>query len=259
MEHYHAPITIDSLLSSIATFHTTKIIVTDPSKYLFIGSIPELMYACVSTESKIIQEYKKLPSSGPRELNSEMMRSIEEADKPAKRGKKQETKKREKGVKVSKVQTPKKQNSEKVAPSQPKKKKAKKVVRKLILSSSSDSDSEYVPSSHHPFIQPNESESESESSDDEGSVCGDTPPRSPTPEVTVRSQAPSPPPISIPISPIITSQPTSTIPIPTPIFSEATTTTTTGVQTNVSDTGVRTSAPETPVTTKPPSDRKSVV
>lgn len=54
MERYQVPIMADSLLSSIATFHTTKIIVTDPSKYQFIGSIPESMYACVSLESHII-------------------------------------------------------------------------------------------------------------------------------------------------------------------------------------------------------------
>nr|KAJ0189358.1 hypothetical protein LSAT_V11C800443120 [Lactuca sativa] len=105
-------------------------------------------------------------------------------------------------------------------------KKVKKPARKLILQSSSDSDSEYVPTGHQPIIR---SESESESSDDEDSVRGGSPPRPPMPEVSVCSQAPSPPPFSIPISlphnfPIITSQPSSTIPIPTPIFFEATTT-----------------------------------
>ena len=49
------------------------------------------MYAYVSEASNVIQEYKKLPSSGPRELTPAMIRSIEEADKPAKRGKKPET------------------------------------------------------------------------------------------------------------------------------------------------------------------------
>lgn len=90
MDRLHVPIMADSLLSSIATFHTTKIIVTDPSKFFFIGPIPEAMYSCVSEASNVIQEYKKLPSSGPRELKPAMIRSIEEADKPAKRGKKPE-------------------------------------------------------------------------------------------------------------------------------------------------------------------------
>ncbi|XP_023731482.1 uncharacterized protein LOC111879245 [Lactuca sativa] len=274
MDHLHVPIIADSLLTSIATFHTTKIIVTDPSKYSFIGSIPAAMYACVSDTSNVIQEYKKLPSSGPRELTPAMIRSIEEADKLAKRGKKHETQKEvrvtkptkgDKGGQVSKVQTPRKQKSEKATPTQPKPKKVKKPARRLILQSSSDCDSEYVPPTQP---TPFPSETDSESSDDEGSTCGDTPPRSPTPEVPVRSKAPSPPPVFVlvsipPIFPITTSQPSTTIPISSPIFTEATTTTTTGVRTNVSDTGAHSSAPtppvtiEPPVTTKPPSHTQS--
>nr|KAJ0221851.1 hypothetical protein LSAT_V11C200062850 [Lactuca sativa] len=105
---------------------------------------------------------------------------------------------------------------------------------------------------------PSHTASESESSDEEVSVRRDTPPRLRTPEVLVLSKSPSPQHVSIRVSfpptfPVITSQPSSTIPIPTPIFLEATTTTTTGIQTNVSNTGVRSSPPETPVTTKPPS------
>ncbi|XP_023734159.1 uncharacterized protein LOC111882023 [Lactuca sativa] len=83
----------DSLLSSIATFHTTKIIITDPTKYYFIGSIPDTMLACVSQARNVLQQYRKIPSSGPRELTPAMVRSIEETDKPAKKGKKPETQK----------------------------------------------------------------------------------------------------------------------------------------------------------------------
>ena len=130
----------DSLLSSITTFHTTKIIVTDPSKFFFIGSIPEAMYACVSEESNVIQGYKKLPSLGPRELTPARIHSIEEADKPSKWGKKQEKNKEEMVTKGAKGKTPNKRKQEKGAPSQPKQKKHKKAIRKLILSSSSDSE-----------------------------------------------------------------------------------------------------------------------
>ncbi|CAI9270346.1 unnamed protein product [Lactuca saligna] len=106
----------------------------------------------MSETSNVIQEYKKLPSSGPRELTPVMIHSIEEADKPAKRGKK---------------------------PEKQKDKKLKKPARRLILQSSSDSDSEYVPPGNKPHIP---TESESESYDEEASPHGDTPPRSPTPE-----------------------------------------------------------------------------
>lgn len=114
MGRFHVPIMGDSLLSSIAMFHTTKIIVTDPTKYLFNGSVPESMYACVSKESKVIQEYKKLPSLGPRELTPEMIRSIEDADRPTKRGKKADKKKEGPSTKAS---TPKKRKQDKAAPS----------------------------------------------------------------------------------------------------------------------------------------------
>ena len=90
MDRLHAPIMADSLLSSIATFHTTKIIVTDPTKYSFIGSIPETMLARVSASSNVLQQYTKHPSLGLRELTPAMVRSIEEVDKPTKRGKKTE-------------------------------------------------------------------------------------------------------------------------------------------------------------------------
>ncbi|XP_023736973.1 uncharacterized protein LOC111884909 [Lactuca sativa] len=229
MDRLHVPIMADSFLSSIATFHTTKIIVTDPTKFSFIGPIPEAMLGRISVSSNILQKYRKRPSVGPRELTPAMLRSIEEADKPAKRGKKPETQKEGPVIKPTKGQTPKKRKSDKAATSQAQPKKQKKPARKLILQSSSDSDSEYVPPKQKNAPP---SESESESSDEEASGRGDTLPRSPTPEIPVRSSPLSPPPVTIPvsilpISPITTSQPFTTIPIPTPIFRDTTTTTTT--------------------------------
>ncbi|KAL7605519.1 hypothetical protein Lser_V15G17790 [Lactuca serriola] len=227
MDRLHVPIMADSLLSSIATLHTTKIIVTDPTKYSFIRSIPETMLACVSAMSNVLQQYQKIPSSGPRELTPAMVRSIEEADKPGKRKKKTDTQKETHVSKPTKGQTPKKRKSDKAAPSQSQPKKQKKPAKKLILQSSSDSDSY---------------------SDDEASGRGDTPPRSPNPENPVRSQPPSPPPIIIPVSippifPITTTQPSTTIAIPTPILTDTTTTTTT--------TGAHSTATTPPVTTEP--------
>nr|KAJ0206608.1 hypothetical protein LSAT_V11C500230710 [Lactuca sativa] len=191
MDHLRVPIMVDSLLSSIATFHTTKIIVTYPPRYSFIGSIPEAMLGRISALSNVLQQYRKRPSSGPRELTPAMIRSIKEADKAAKRGKTPDTQKEGPVIKPTKGQTPKKQN---------------------------DSDT------------------------------GDTPPRSPTPEIPVRSNPPLPPPITIPVSippifPIPATQPSTTIPIHPPILTDTTTTTTT--------TGTQFTAPNPPVT-KPP-------
>ncbi|CAI9283093.1 unnamed protein product [Lactuca saligna] len=188
------------------------------------------MLAPISASSNALQQYRKHPSSGPTELTLAMVRSIEEDDKPTKRGKKLETQKEAQVSKPTKAKTPQKRKSDQAVTSPPKPKKLKKPARRLILKSSSDSDSEYVPPQHK-IASP--SESESESSDDDTSGRGDTPPHSPTPEIPVCSNPPSPPPVTIPVSippifPIPTTQPFTIIPIPTPIFTDTTTTTTGG-------------------------------
>ena len=88
MDKYNVPTVAGAPMSSIGTFHTTKIIVSDASKFPFNGSIPESMYADIPTDSRIIRTYKEFKRSGPRDLTPEMLKSIHEADKPAPRGKK---------------------------------------------------------------------------------------------------------------------------------------------------------------------------
>ncbi|CAI9266318.1 unnamed protein product [Lactuca saligna] len=202
------------------------------------------MIAPIFASSNVLQEYRKHPSSGPRELTPAMVHSIDEADKPAKKGKKAETQKEAQVSKPTKAKTLLKRMFDRAVTSPPKPKKLEKPPRRLIIQSSSDSDSEYVPPQHK-IASP--SESESGSSDEEASGRGDTPPRSPTPEIPVHSHPPSPPPVTIPVSippifPIPTTQPFTTIPIPTPIFTYTTTTTT----------GARSTTPIPPITTEPP-------
>ncbi|XP_023756223.1 uncharacterized protein LOC111904724 [Lactuca sativa] len=249
MDRNRVPIKADSLLSSIATFHTTK-----------IGSIPETMLASISASSNLLQQYRKRKSVGPRELTPTMLRSIEEADKPAKRGKKPESQKEGQVAKPSKGQTPKKRKTDKAAPSQPQPKKQKKPARRLILQSSSESDSDYVPPNQK---KAQSSDSENESSDEEASGRGDTPPRSPTPEIPVRTLPPSPPPVTIPafippISQTTTSQPFTSIPIPIPIFADTTSTTTTKPTFNIPKPPVNepTFTIENPITTEAPATSK---
>ncbi|CAI9261480.1 unnamed protein product [Lactuca saligna] len=124
------------------------------------------MLAPISALSNVLQQYKKHPSSGPRELTPAMVRSIDEAGKPAKRGKKPETQKEAQFSKPTKGNTPKNRKSDRAVTSPPNPKKLKKPARRLILQSSSDSDSEYVPPQYK-IASP--LESESESSDDEAS------------------------------------------------------------------------------------------
>ena len=108
LDKYHVPVVANSPLSSIAVFHTTKIIVTDASKFQFVGSIPESMYACVPQDSRIIKTYKEFHRSGPRELTPEMVQSIHDADKPAPQGTKPDKGKDKKVVQGAKGPSPKK-------------------------------------------------------------------------------------------------------------------------------------------------------
>ncbi|CAI9304236.1 unnamed protein product [Lactuca saligna] len=100
------------------------------------------MLAHISASSNILQQYRMHPSSGPRELTPAMVRSIEEADKPMKRGKKPETHKEAQVSKPTNGKTPKKRKSDRAVTSPAQLKKLKKPVRRLILQSSSDSDSD---------------------------------------------------------------------------------------------------------------------
>ncbi|KAL7605687.1 hypothetical protein Lser_V15G19800 [Lactuca serriola] len=163
-----------------------------------------------------------------------MLKSIHEADKPAPRGKKADEGKEKQVAKGVKGPSPKKRKTTKTVQSPPLKRRKTQLRRKLIIASSS-------------------SESEEESSASEGSPRGNTPPRSPTPEVHFPTSPISSPPFTIPIYiPPITSTteiPPTSIPIPPPIFTEVTTTTA-EVRTNVSDTGVPTEAPKPPPTTE---------
>lgn len=142
---------------------------------------------------------------------------------------------------------------------------------------SSLSDSDFVPSDGD-----QEKSAEGEDVENEGSPRGNTPPRSPTPEVELNESVPTPPPspthttmpvFLAPISPPISTQPASTsplpppvstfpistAPLPPPIIFQVTTTTTTEplARVNVSDMGAPTVGTETPITPKPLSPSSS--
>ncbi|KAL7592851.1 hypothetical protein Lser_V15G34533 [Lactuca serriola] len=240
MDKQDVPTPDGASMSSIGTFHTTKIIVSDASKFSFIGSIPETMYGDVPSDSRIIRTIKEFKQSGPRELTQEMLKSIHDADKPVHRGKKAD--KGKQVTKGAKGPSPRKRKPTKAAQSPQPKRRKTQPKRKLIIASSS-------------------SDSEGESSDSDGSQRGETPPRgntpprSPTPDMEIHiSPIPSPTqtiPTSIPTINPSTTIPKTSFPIPPPIFTDTTTTTTAKVTTNVSDTGVHTNATEPPPVTEP--------
>ena len=96
IEKFNVPVMVDALKSLIATFHTTKIIVTDPTKFTFIVSIPESLYMCVTAENKVMDEYRNLPPTGPRQITPKMKTVLDVVHKPAKHGKKPDQKKQQK-------------------------------------------------------------------------------------------------------------------------------------------------------------------
>ncbi|CAI9283440.1 unnamed protein product [Lactuca saligna] len=181
MDRFDVPIADGASMSSVGTFHTKKIIVSDASKFSFIGSIPESMYGDVPSDSRLIRKLKELRPSGPRELTPDMLKSIHDADKPVSRGKKAE--KGKQTSKGPKGPSPKKRKQPKAAQSPPPKKRKTQPKRKLVIPSSS-SDSE------------GESSGSDDSQGDASPQQGNTPPRSPTPEMELPiSPIPSPPPI----------------------------------------------------------------
>ncbi|KAL7588162.1 hypothetical protein Lser_V15G40899 [Lactuca serriola] len=240
MDKFDIPTAAGASMSSIGTFHTTKIIVSDASKFSFIGSIPETMYCDVPSDSRLIRTIKEFKATGPRQHTPEILKSIHDADKPVNRGKKAE--KGKQVTKAPKGPSPRKRKQTKPAQSPQPKRRKTQLKRKLVIASSS-SDSE------------NESSGSDDSQRGETPPRGNTPPRSPTPDMEIHvSPIPSPPltiPTSIPTINPVTTIPKTSFPIPPPIFTD-TTTTTTKVTTNVSDTGVHTSTTETPPITEPP-------
>ena len=81
------PVITYSLKSAISTFHTMKIIIPENSMFLFVGSIPESMYQCVSGASKLIGEYQKHIVLGTRILTPKVQETLDEVDKIKKGGK----------------------------------------------------------------------------------------------------------------------------------------------------------------------------
>ncbi|KAL7618601.1 hypothetical protein Lser_V15G04328 [Lactuca serriola] len=257
----------DSLLSSISSFHTKKIIVADLTKFFHNGSIPETMYQSVSQESKLISDYKFHPPKHPRQLTPEMQEALEEVEKPTKRGKKSITKKEDITDYSSKPVKSKKRKADKGDSSTSK--KVKKMAQK-----------KHTPSPSPSELKDEQFAGEDEEEQHEGSPWGNTPPRTPTPvdivddsvptpplsppKTTVRVTIAPPPPSSSPLvstiapPPPASSTPITTAPLPPPIFSNATFTTTpiitstidSSVNVNTSDVGEKTEEPPN-VTTEP--------
>ncbi|XP_052623813.1 flocculation protein FLO11-like [Lactuca sativa] len=221
------PVMKDAIVASVATFHTKKIIIYDPTKFPHNESIPETVYSYVSAESKVLAEYRKIPPKKLRVLSSDQQATLDAMEKPGNQGKRATTMK---GTTEDDKSKSRKRKYEKGDSSNPKK------IKKMAKKSKSPS--------------PSRSENDEEDEEEEihhVSPRGNIPPRSPTPTESLHVKLPTPPPspkrtvlilvapapppttsqttTSIPPPPPVTTIPISTTPIPPHIISQSTSTT----------------------------------
>lgn len=64
------PVTDYSIIAAILVFHTSNIILSDSSRFTFIGSIPEAMLRNISVDSEVINAYRRQRASGARPLTA---------------------------------------------------------------------------------------------------------------------------------------------------------------------------------------------
>ncbi|CAI9264261.1 unnamed protein product [Lactuca saligna] len=58
----------ECIIATIPIFHILNFIMSDPTKFNFIGSLPEAMLNCVPIDNELINKYQKKPASGPHPL-----------------------------------------------------------------------------------------------------------------------------------------------------------------------------------------------
>ncbi|XP_052627738.1 uncharacterized protein LOC128134252 [Lactuca sativa] len=288
MDSLEIPVMKDALLASIASFHTKKIIISDPRKFHHYGLIPESMYRCVSAQSNVMADYRKLSPVGPRVLSEEQQAALDALDQPANRGKRVIKKEKEE-TKEGKPKSSKRKSGEGDS-SQSKPKKIKKMANrpKGNFSPGSDTVEDQDAEAENPQVSTREPTPRRSPTPPPSpkSTKIPTPPASPkttkiptpppSPKLTkISTPPPSPkqkaplfaptdiPPIlteptSLPPSTIITFVPVSTIPISTPLITESITTTIPKipVEVNVFDTGA-TTVIDTPVINITPSPTPS--
>ncbi|XP_023741173.1 actin cytoskeleton-regulatory complex protein pan1-like [Lactuca sativa] len=203
----------DALVASIATFHSKKIIISDPTKFPHYGSIPDSMYRCVTAESRVMADYHKLTPKEPRVLSPEQQAVVDAVEKPGNRGKRITINKETTEEDQSKTSKSKKRKSEKGASFKPK--KIKKMAKRSRI----------------PTPPSSENQDDDEEEDiHQDSRRGNTPPRSPTPTESPHHKLPTPPPspkLTVPVSVVPISAPATSQTTPPPPVSSISISTTT--------------------------------
>lgn len=76
------------MTASIPILHTSNFIVLDPTKFSFVGSIPEEMLKNVPSDNIVVNEYWKKPTFGVRPMPEDLWMALKEGNKPQKGGNK---------------------------------------------------------------------------------------------------------------------------------------------------------------------------
>ena len=69
-------------LSAIPILHTLNFNVSDPTKFRFVGSIPEAMLFNVPADNVVVNEYRKKPVFGVCPMPEDLRKALEEGNKP---------------------------------------------------------------------------------------------------------------------------------------------------------------------------------
>ena len=72
IDHHNILVIEGSVIATIPIFHTSNVIVSDSSRFTFIGSIAESMLRNVPADSEVIKEYRRQPASSPHRLTAKM-------------------------------------------------------------------------------------------------------------------------------------------------------------------------------------------
>lgn len=75
------------MLDAIPILHTSNFIVSDPTKFRFVGSIPTAMLSNVPADNIVVNKYQKKHVFGIRPVPEDLRKELEVVNKPKKEGK----------------------------------------------------------------------------------------------------------------------------------------------------------------------------
>lgn len=72
ISHFKVPFIIDFVMEVIPTLQNSMFMMSDPRNFAFVGTILEEMLLKVPSDNMIVNEYRKIPSSGVHPIMDEL-------------------------------------------------------------------------------------------------------------------------------------------------------------------------------------------